>query len=682
METDGKRMKRTRSVLTCVLAATLLASIAAPASALPALPPDGGNPGLQWTATADAPPTHPGVAIEWDVPITMSDGTVLKANVYRPADHSGTPIAEPTPVVLNMTPYTKLVGAIASQVIDTPGVSEILDMLARALNLGGTPLSGLGDMLSAIPGGALRSFAVDGDLVRNGYTQVVVDVRGTGFSQGVWNVLGEREQLDTVETVDWVSHQPWSNGNVGMSGISYSAINQVQAASANPPALKAILPVESGGDLLRDIIAPGGGVGIGFLLPWLTAVNVLKLVPDVQSLAHGTFDQQWLRSRLERPAVFFDLLMAALVTETVDTVPPGLEELLTEDSSIRTDLMARPENIAVPTMLYGGWHDIFTNSQPRMYNAIPLPPGHKQLIMGDTYHLNPAAQFGTPGAPPRLDVLQRAWFDRWLKGIDNGIDNYGPVTVKQQGGPWASLPSFPRPGMTYQRMYLDPEPSGTSPHSVHDGSLRTDTHSGGTLTLAPGLATLCSQDSAQGLAGITALLDACGKDSRIAEHAALTFTSAPVGAATQISGPVNVHLETMLDTTDGYWTATLNDVAPDGTSTALTSGQLAASLRKTDDARSTRLPSGDYVDPFHLLTLDDRLPTVPGQITTLDVGLTATDAVLQPGHRLRVDIFAGNFPKGLLPRPLLNESQLAPQHLVLDPQRPSFVTVPTDIPLA
>ncbi|WP_432765791.1 CocE/NonD family hydrolase C-terminal non-catalytic domain-containing protein [Nocardia cyriacigeorgica] len=74
--------------------------------------------------------------------------------------------------------------------------------------------------------------------------------------------------------------------------------------------------------------------------------------------------------------------------------------------------------------------------------------------------------------------------------------------------------------------------------------------------------------------------------------------------------------------------------------------------------------------------MEDRQPTVPGEPTVLDISLRATDAVLQPGHRLRVDIFAGNFPRSVPTGPTLVESRLAPQHLQLDPKAPSWVNIP------
>lgn len=252
----------------------------------------------------------------------------------------------------------------------------------------------------------------------------------------------------------------------------------------------------------------------------------------------------------------------------------------------------------------------------------------------------------------------------------------------QQGGGWTATDQLPRAGMTYTRQYLSANPSGTTGIVAHDGSLSASPPTvPAALTVAPGLSTVCSRDGAQGTAGILSFIDGCAKDSRVAEVAALTFTSQPVAEPTEISGPVNVHLNTVLDATDGYWSATLNDVAPDGQSTVLTSGQLTASLRKIDDSRSARSANGDYTAPLPSLTLADRQPVVPGQPTTLDVGLEPTDAILQPGHRLRVDVFAANFPKGMGIPALLLESQLRPQHLVLDPSAPSFVNVPLSRPI-
>ncbi|WP_342669640.1 CocE/NonD family hydrolase [Aldersonia kunmingensis] len=606
----------------------------------------------------------------------MSDGVVLKANIYRPADAAGLPIDIPMPTILNMTAYTKLISAVADASLSIPGISDSLMKYARDFDLSGTPFSGITELTQALSGGFARNFAVDRQLIRSGYVQVVADVRGTGFSQGIWDVFQTREQADTVETIEWAGTQPWSNGRVGMTGASYSGINQVQAAAKQPPHLKAIFPVVPGNDLMRDVTAPGALVGVSFLVPWLMAVNLTKMIPDISALASGRFDWRWLSDRMENPFTFMDLVFAALATPTVDAIPPNLAAML-NDGPMRQAWLGQPSQIRIPTFVVGGWHDLFANGEPRIYNEIPLPPGQKQLVMGEVYHINATRGFGNPGNPPRTDVLQRAWFDKWLKGIDNGIDKYGPVTLFQQGGGWVSTTSFPQPGVNYQRMYLSAASSGTAAHSQFDGSLLPAPPTGvNQLSIGPGVSSVCSRDTAYITAGASAVLVGCTRDARPQELDGLTFTAAPVNRPTLLSGPINVHLNTVHNGTDGFWTATLNDVAPDGTSVVLTSGQLTSSLRAIDPARSRYSANGDLTDPFPTLTLISRQPVMPGQATQLDVGLTPTDAVLQAGHRLRVDVYASNFPKGTPLRPLLNESGLMQQHLLLDPGAPSFVNVP------
>ncbi|MFF2082991.1 CocE/NonD family hydrolase [Nocardia sp. NPDC058176] len=649
----------------------------------PAAGHPGDDPARHWTALHDEQAAYPEVRVERGVSIPMSDGVVLKADLYRPADAAGVIETNPLPTIVSLTPYSKLMTGLIESAAATPGLQPMAVDLVRSLNLSTTPISGFGDLMQALDGGMIQTMlGVDRALIRSGYTVVVADVRGTGLSQGKWDTLGAREQLDTREVIDWAATQPWSNGRIGMSGGSYSGINQLRAAENAPAPLQAIFPVEPGSDLMRDVVAPGGGVGTTFLPMWLNSVNQFKLVPDVASMVQGEFDWTWLNDRIADPATNFDLLAQALLTPTLDDMPPELAAALDDKSDFRQAILGRPEQITVPTFVYGGWHDIFANSATKLYEQIPLPAGRKQLVVGDTYHANPGAGTGMPGAPPRLDVLQRAWFDKWLKDIDSGIEEFGPVTVKQQGGDWITLDQFPQPGVTHRRVYLSAAASGSTEDSLHDGSLSaTGPGATETLTVAPGITTACSRDAAQGSAGMTAAFDLCAKDARIAERNGLTFTSAPLAEQTVISGPINVRLNTIHDAADGYWNVTVNDVAPDGTSTVLTTGQLTASMRAIDERRSARSVNGDLTAPFNPLSLDQLLPVPTGHPVAIDIAVIPTQAVLAPGHRVRVDVFAGNSPKGLAFRPMLNNTELKPQHLHLDPAAPSFVNLPTDKPI-
>ncbi|EGD55944.1 CocE/NonD family hydrolase [Gordonia neofelifaecis] len=644
-----------------------------------------GTLGVQWTRTQDGRQKYSGYQVTPDVPIRMSDGTMLRGNLIRPTDRSGKPVSEKLPTIINMTPYTKMVSALASEVMNYPVLAPQLIDLLNGINLQGTVLSGYNELVGALRGGLIQTFAYDPKLIKSGYNMLVVDVRGTGFSQGTWQVFGDRERKDTVEVVDWASKQRWSNGKTGMAGVSYSGINQVQAAADDPGKLGAIFPVVPGADLVRDIIAPGGGLGVGFLSFWLAIVNGTKMIPNLASILNGTFDWKWLADRVKDPLTYFDLLVDALVTKDTKDLSPRTRDLVTAGTSRRDSLYTDVGRIQTPTFTIGGWNDLFTNSESRMLTGLKqLPNAQKKLIMDDGYHVTSSSDFGRPGHPPRIDVLARAWYDKWLKGIDNGIDRYSQATLASEPtGNFLQGPSFPLPGYSYQRQYL----SGAASHSVNtpvagDGSLSsTEPAQRATREVKPGLSTLCDRDSAQAAAGVTALFDFCGNDTRLSETAAQTFTGKPATTLTRISGTPVVHLRQRLNATDGYWHATVNVVSPDGRSRIVSMGQLMVSLRAVDKSKSGYAPNGDLTDPVLYLSLDHYSKVRPGQILDVDIPMSATQAALRPGDRLRVDIYSLNFPKSLPLGPGLWSSELRPQYVEIDPSAPSWVNVPLSRPL-
>ncbi|MFC7755454.1 CocE/NonD family hydrolase [Tsukamurella soli] len=581
-----------------------------------------------------------------------------------------------------MTPYTKLISAIAEVAVNIPVLSPALVWVLNQLNFAGTPIAGVNSLRDDLDGGMIGNFTVDPKLVENGYTQVVVDVRGTGYSQGTWDVFGDREQQDTVEVLDWARKQRWSNGRMGMTGMSYSGINQLQVAAKHPQGLDALFPVVPSADLVPDIVAPGGGLGVGFLTPWLLLVNILKFIPDARSLLNGTFDWKWLASRLQSPAVFFPELLSGVFSPTVSGLTPTTQQLIDPNSDLRHAYHTPLQNITTPTFAIGAWHDLFTGTEWQLLNKLTsLPSSEKKLVMSDAYHATVTSDMGKPGAPPRSDVLQMAWFDHWLKGVDNGIQDYAPATIHRLGDGWWQGPSFPEPGQRYQRMYLSSLPSGSARGALSDGSLRrTPPRIRATQTVAPGLSTLCSNDTAQAMFGLL-VFQGCYDDNRLAETNALTFTSAPVSQGTVISGPIDLHVLTKLDGTDGYWSVMVTDVAPDGRSSVISSGQLTTSLRAIDDADSQRDSAGDYTAPYYKLDIKARQLVRPGQLVPLDIGTHGTDAYLAPGHRLRVDVFALNLIKGMSLGPVTQASGLRPEHLVIDPDQPSYLVVPSSRPL-
>ncbi|MFZ2512503.1 MAG: CocE/NonD family hydrolase C-terminal non-catalytic domain-containing protein, partial [Gordonia sp. (in: high G+C Gram-positive bacteria)] len=215
-----------------------------------------------------------------------------------------------------------------------------------------------------------------------------------------------------------------------------------------------------------------------------------------------------------------------------------------------------------------------------------------------------------------------------------------------------------------------------------DGSLASvKPGSRATRVVQPGLSNLCGRDGAQGAAGVTAIFDFCGRDNRIAEVAAQTFTTAPVKQHTRISGWTGVHLMQRLAATDGYWHATINVVKPDGRSTVVSMGQLVVSLRAVDKSRSQFAANGDLIDPFLFLSLDNYHPVKPGQTLGVDIPMSPTQAALQPGDRLRIDIYSLNAPKSVPLGPEMWASRFGPQFIEIDPKNPSWISVPVNRPL-
>ena len=614
------------------------------APTLPFGDPTGGANARWWREQVDGRPAFPRVTIDRSLELTMSDGVRLRATLVRPVKMSGEPVQTPLPTVVTINPYNR-------------ALLDAIDQATHRLPL--PPLSG----------GALDVFGINRKLVQSGYTQLVVDVRGTGASHGRWQILGEREQRDSIEVIDWAAAQSWSNGNIGMAGWSYSAINSLQAAGNGSPHLKAVFAIEGCEDIVRDIYITGGAPS-AFIPIWLSAVNLLKWLPNPSTAvgdALGTNGVRWLKDRVSSPATEIGSLAWGFLT--------GRDPRIYDDPYF-DERDPKIDEITAPTFVFGGWHDLFGRSATRIYNQLNLPPGHKQLIMADGYHLDAGLGFGGRVSPPRVDVLERAWFDKWLKGLDNGVDEYGPVTLQQQGGMWTSGQSFPRPEARVRRLYLSPDGSDTAAHCVHDGTLGVEANtSRAELKVKPGMRGFISRDMTQVTAGATMVLGkAFTTDARFQERGALSFTTAPVTEQVQISGALNLHLHATCAGSDALWAVTLNDVAPDGTSTVLTNGSLTASNRSLDPELSDYAEDGSLLVAHHPLSRKRKLKVIPNVPIDLDIDLVSTDALLDVGHRLRVDVYAASMPRFLAVVPDLVKSGFRSQRIVLDPFHQSHLT--------
>jgi putative CocE/NonD family hydrolase len=621
-------VRRGRSAAALVMPLVLFAGVAACAgstrasAATPAWTPD--------------EPTWNGKYVQTDVPITMRDGVVLRANVGIPVP-MGAQAPQPGlrfPVLISQTPYRK-------------------------------------------DGGL---FTVDPYFVSRGFAMVVVDVRGTGSSQGLWQSFYGPEQEDGPEVVRWATHQPWANGRAGLMGASYLAINQLLTMEQPdaPSEVKAIFPVVPMSDGYRDVTYHGGNLDSAFIPPWLGLVTSLGAPPG-----HHTFNGN--------PQDFADGLSVGVnhvynatqfqVPVTVDATTGGAK---TYDSAYYQSIspIRRLDRVHVPTFVVGGEFDIFQRGEPLLYSKLNVPA--KRLIMGPWVHLQGSQASSLPAdGIPDLKTLQLQWFDEYVKGVPTGEDAQPRVLQYELKGTkpshFVASEAYPIGSLQPRNLYLQPGTSGSA-HSLNDGVLGDappKLAGSDPLPYVP-TGTPCSRTTFQwGDASATPYATLpCEADERPNEVQLLTYTTPALTAPLTVNGPINVHL--VAQSTNGQnmpLTVRVTDVAPDGTSTQLSAGWLLASMRATAESPVTERVDGTLLRVFHPFTQASELPvaTTP---TPYDIEVFPTFATFDAGHRIRLDVGTGDSPHMTLSAPHQAQSTGAVFLVDRNPDNPSYLSLP------
>src|SRR5499433_145026 len=304
-----------------------------------------------------------GITVERDVDVPMRDGARLKAAVFRP-DAAGT-----FPAIVNLGPYQK-------------------DMLW-------IPPSTLEEK----PNPLMNWETINPHWwVPRGYAAVRVDGRGSGKSPGQCEPWSLAESIDFYDAIEWAAAQPWCNGNVGLSGISYFAINQWFVANHQPPSLKAIIPWEGFADLYRDALFHGGLLSL-FTPNWYVA----HLMHHVVGRASRHHPNAW----------------------QTNTLHFWLGNSL--DSGAFRGAQAQWDRITVPMLSVGNWSGMALHLRGNTEAFMRAASRHKKLRIHAGTHVHP---FYTEDG--RRDQLR--FFDYWLKGIDNGVMDEPPVKLAIRKG--------------------------------------------------------------------------------------------------------------------------------------------------------------------------------------------------------------------------------------------------------
>jgi hypothetical protein len=503
----------------------------------------------------------------------------------------------------------------------------------------------------------------------DGYVTVGVNMRGTTCSGGRFSFFEPLQSTDGYDAVEALAAQSWSNGNVGLVGISYSGYSQLYVAATDPPHLRAITPLSPFGDTYRGILYPGGILNDGFALSWAT---------DRQDAARPANDQ-WVKDRIAGgdTTCAANQVMRLQSENMLAEIQPGrFDERPLGDYLDTTTFV---DKIDVPVYLASQFQDeqtggsamedatildthpdfkaVFTNGThveglgptelPRVLEFIDFYVGMKIPKLGAELRVGvPPALESIFGGPITLPYDRFSSYTsyaaalaayqaeppiriRWENGGKAGLEG-SPYSVDDTG-----YSAWPIPGTTAQRWYLQPDSQlSTSPPTVADDQAR------GSSSYIYDPTTRRAETC-----------DGCGQGDMWIQHPnvqwdplsegnSLSFTTPAYAKATAYAGTGSVDLWIKSSAADTDFEAELTQVYPNGTEQLIQSGWLRASRRKLDDARSTTLL------PYETQLAGDAEPIPPDQYVLVRIPLFPFAEIISAGAKLRLNIQApgGNQP--------------------------------------
>ncbi len=512
-------------------------------------------------AVGAASPPQYGVVIR-EASIPMPDGVMLAADLYMPA---GGTADERFPVLLEYLPYRK---------DESRG----------------------------------RNYSHFSYFVERGYVVARVDMRGTGRAEGrvIPYEYSDIEQEDGEVVIDWLSKAGWSNGNVGMFGISWGGFNAIQLAVRNPPALKAIIAVDATEDLYQDDVHYMDG--IMHLDSWEMSMDLENARPGAPDYVidddnfRNRFDTEpWMLTykKQQRDGAFWD----------------------------RASARDKYDRIRIPSFHIGGWYDGYRDSLPRMLENVKGAP--VKAMIGPWSHAWPNEPYPNPGMEWRFEAVR--WFDQFLKGKNTGILDEprfavyvrewhppGPY-LEHAPGHWRWEDGWPIARIKDERMYAQDN------HTLSEKAASKAVHQ---LKYTPSIGIEAG--------GPVMWWGDVAHDQRPTDAFSLVYDSDPLQNDTEILGLPKAVLKVAADAKRANWFVRLSDVAPDGTVT-----QVAGAGFNGTHRNSAREPED----------------LVPGEMFDLDIEMHFTSWVFPKGHRIRFAIANAQWPM-LWPTPYPMTSSL------------------------
>jgi uncharacterized protein len=507
---------------------------------------------------------------EKDVLIEMDDGLHLRGNVFRPKAEGR------YPVIMAQGVYGKDAHFEDAFPIQW---GKLLAIYPDLCGNGST-------------GRYLRWETVDPERwVPHGYVVVQVDARGTGKSPGYLDPRSAREIQDYTTSIEWAGTQPWSNGKVGLAGISYYAFTQWAVAALKPPHLAAIMPWEGYVDYYRDGSHHGGIYANSFTSAWWPR----QVLVNQHGNGETTYFDRDTNKPSTGPALRKEQLEGNRTDYPADLLRHGLDDAWYQE---RTPDLSR---IAIPVLSAGNWGGPGVHMRGNIEGFMHVTSKDKWLSMHvgthwDSFYL-----------PEYVENVQRPFFDHFLKGADNGWDKQPRVQLAIRGpdsAPFRMENEFPLARTQWTKFYLD---AASSTIGIEKPA------KAGTLSY-----------------------EAMGDG--------VTLMTAPFEQDTEFTGFVTAHLFVASSTTDMDIFAIVRAFDPQGKEviftgahepTPVTRGWLRASHRKPDPKRTL---------PYRVFHAHDEIQKLaPKQTYELDVEIWPTCMVFPKGYRMAITLMGQDF---------------------------------------
>ncbi|MFP5071926.1 CocE/NonD family hydrolase [Pseudonocardia nantongensis] len=438
-------------------------------------------------------------------------------------------------------------------------------------------------------------------LAGHGIAGVRVDLRGSGDSDGVLTDEYLHEEFDDAEEVlAWLAAQPWCSGRTGMMGISWGGFNALQVAARRPESLGAIASVCSTDDRYADDVHYMGGCLLGDNLSWAsTMFSFNACPPDPDAFGEG-WEDAWLQ-RLHGSGLWAE---------------KWLQHQRRDDYWRHGSVCEDYSAIECPVLAVSGWADGYSNSVFRLVERLDVP---RRGLIGPWSHTYP--HLGNPG--PAIGFLQELvrWFDHWLAGADNGVDE-GPslytwmqdsvppsTAYEDRPGRWVGESSWPSPQVEAERRTLLPGRIGGPEDTGPEEELTVSSP----LSVGQFAGKWCSYNAPPDLP----------YDQREEDGGSLVFETGPLAEPLEILGAPAVDLVVASNAPVAMVAARLSDVAPDGAATRVTYGLLNLTHRESN------------AEPE---------PLEPGRRYRVRVPLNGVAQHFPAGHRIRVSLSTSYWP--------------------------------------